>query len=244
MAALAAKNFQTDSSTNADLENWGFKRPEREVTLTLAGAVAPITLSLGTDAQRAVYALVGAATAGSSIYAVDRAIIDELPVTARAWRERQLPELPTVARITTLKLTDLNGNQVLLDISLDANGHAPATTPHHPDVEKILTMLRSLRAKSFPQDGFTDKVLAAGDERTWRYRLDYAIALPGGAGGEQTGVKTLLFTERIGGAQQLAGSAELDAVFEIEQPFLDALWVITYGARDPGPPAAATPKTS
>ena len=243
LALLAAKSFQTDTSTNADLENWGFKRPEREVTLSLSGASAPLTLSLGTDTQRAAYALVGNVVAGSSIYAIDRAILDELPVVARAWRERQLPELPSAAHLTALKITDLNGNQVLLDVSLDANGHAPVATPNHPDVEKILLFLRSLRAKSFFQDGFTEKVLVAGDERTWRYKLDYTLALPGGAGGDQTSVKTLLFTERVGGAQQLAGSAELDAVFEIEQPFLDALWVILYGARDPGPPAATAPKT-
>ena len=166
-----------------------------------------------------------------------------MPIVPRAWRERQLPELPAAARLTALKITDLNGNQVLLDVSLDANGHAPAATPHHPDVEKIVTQIRSLHAKSFYQDGFTDKVLIAGDERTWRYRLDYTITLPGGAGGDQASVKTLLFIERVGGAQQLAGSAEFDAVFEIEQPFLDALWAITYGPRDPGPPAATALKT-
>ncbi len=239
LALLAAKNFQTDASTNADLENWGFKRAAREVTLTLAGATTPLTLSLGTDAQRAAYALVGTPIAGSSIYAIDRTILDrELPVEARAWRERQLTDLPDAARLTALKLTDLNGNLVLLDALLDANGHAPATTPNHPAVETILAALRHLRAKSFPQDGFTDKVLVGGDERTWRYKLDYTIALPGGAGAEQTNGRTLLLTERVGGAQQLAGAKDLDAVFEIEQSLLDALWAITY--RDPGPPAPAT----
>ncbi len=243
LAQLSAKNFQTDASTNADLENWGFKRPAREVTLALstAGTTSTLTLSLGTDAQRAVYALVGTANAGSSIYAVDRAILEsELPVEVRAWRDRQLFDLPTVARLTALKLTDLSGNQVLLDVSLDANGHAPAATPNHPAVETILTALRHLRARDFPQDGFTEKVFGGGDERSWRYKLEYTIALPGGAGGEQSSVKTLLFTERLGGAQQLAGSAELDAVFEIEQPFLDALWTVIY--RDPGPPPAPAPE--
>ncbi len=241
LALLSAKNFQTDASTNADLENWGFKRPEREVTLALAGTTPPLVLSLGTDAQRAAYALVGPTNAGSSIFAVDRAILDELPIEARAWRERQLPELPATARLTALKLTDLNGNQTLLDVSLDANGHAPGDTPNHPAVEKILALLPHLRAKSFPQDGFTEKVLLAGDECAWRFKLDYTVALPGGAGAAPTSVKTLLFTDRGGGAQMFAGSAELDAVFEIEQPLLDALWAITY--RDPGPPPVpAEPK--
>ena len=236
LASLTAKNFSTDAATNANLEDWGFKRSEREVTLTLSGSTAPLVLELGTDAARELYALVGAASAGSSIYAIDKNFLNELPVAARAWRERQLPELPTVARLTALKLTDLASSQPVLDVSLDANGHPPADTKNFKAVETLLAQLRSLRAKNFPQDGFTEKIVAAGDERSWRFRLDYTVSLPGGAGGEQTSVKTLVFTDRLGGAHQLAGSAELDAVFEIEQPLLDALQALTYD--DPGAPAA------
>lgn len=237
LAALSAKNFQTDAATNADLENWGFKRPEREVALTLAGATAPLVLQLGTDARHELYALVGAATAGASIYAVEQGFADELPFLARAWRERQLPELPAVARITALKLTDLSSGQPMLDLSLDANGHPPPDTKHFKAVEAVLGQLRGLRAQSFPQDGYSEKIVAAGDERTWRFRLEYTISLPGGAGGGQTSTKTLLLSERLGGSHQFAGSTELDAVFEIEQPLIDALQAITYGDRDPGPPA-------
>ena len=86
------------------------------------------------------------------------------------------------------------------------------------------------------QDTFTDKVTFAGEERAWKYKLEATISLPGGAGGEQTSVTSLLLTERGGGAQQLAGAKEADAVFEIDQAFLDALWSLTY--RDPGPPPA------
>ena len=241
LAALSAKNFQTDAATNADLENWGFKRPEREVTLTLAGSATPLVLQIGTDPQRDLYALVGAANAGSSIYAIDKNFADELHIVVRDWRERTLSELPAVARLTAIKLTDLTTNQPLLDVVVDANGHAPAATQKHPAVETILTHLRSLRAKRFPQDGFTEKFVAAGDERTWRYKLDYTVTLPGGAGGEQTSVRTLLLSERLGGSPQLAGSAELDAVFEIEQPLVDALWTITY-SRDPGAPSTPDAK--
>lgn len=237
LTTLAAKNFQTDAATNADLENWGFKRPEREISLTIAGSSAPLVLQLGTDAKRELYALVGAASAGSSIYAVEKSFTDELPVAARAWRERQLPELPAVARITALKLTDLTASQPVLEVSLDATGHPPPETKNFKAVEALLGQLRGLRAQNFPQDGFTDKILAAGDERPWKIRLDYTISLPGGAGGEQSSVKTLVFTDRLGGSHQFAGSAELDAVFEIEQPLIDALQTITYGDRDPGPPA-------
>ena len=76
----------------------------------------------------------------------------------------------------------------------------------------------------------------AGDDRPWSYKLEATVSLPGGTGGEQTSARTILFSERVGGAQQLAGSKEFDAVFEIEQTLLDALWTLTYGPRDPGAP--------
>jgi hypothetical protein len=85
-------------------------------------------------------------------------------------------------------------------------------------------------------------VLIAGEERPWRYEITATMSLPGGTGGEQVATTTLFLTERAGGAQQVAGSREFNAVFEIEQPFLDALWAVIYGPRDPGPPAAAEKK--
>lgn len=243
LTELVAKNFATNASTNADLENWGFKRPERNVTLTLAGATTPLVLQLGTGARRDdVFALVGAADAGSSIYAVDAKIIDDLPLSPRDWRSRQLPKLPDVARITALKLTDLASNQVLLDTVFDADGRPSAAGASPAALATIVAQLREPRAKKFVQDMFTDKATTAGEERPWKFKLDYTVSLPGGAGAEQTSTKTLFLMDRAGGAEQLAGSQELDAVFEIEQPFLDALNVIISGPRDPGPPAP-TPAT-
>ncbi len=243
LAALAAKSFPTNAATNTDLENWGFKRPEREVTLTLGAPAAPLVLDIGSDTSRELYALVGPGAPSPSVYAIDKNFLDELPVSVRAWRQRQLPELPAVARVTALKLTDLVTNSPVLDVTLDATGHPPDGTKHAAAIETLVAQLRRLRAKSFPQDGYTERIVAAGEERPWKYKLDYTVSLPGGAAGEQTTTKTLVFTDRVGGSHQFAGSAEFDAVFEIEQPFLDALQEITYGDRDPGPPppSAETP---
>jgi hypothetical protein len=102
----------------------------------------------------------------------------------------------------------------------------------------VLAQLRTLRAKGFEADAFTEKVEADGDERPWKYRLDAVVSLPGGEGRVQTSVSTLFLSNRLGASRQIAGSREFDAVFDIEQPFLDALWTLTYGARDPGPAPA------
>ena len=233
--------FKSDAPTAADLEAWGFNRPEREVFLTLGGGAAPLSLQLGTDAKHNVYARLGpAANPGASIYAVDPAILRELPVAPQAWRDRLLRELPAGARLTALKLTDLTGGQVLLDIALDDAGHPPASA-HNPEaIATVLTQLRTLRAKEFVLDRFADKVVVAGEERPWRYRLEATALLVGGVG-EQTSVTTLLLTSRVGGDQQLAGSNEFNAVFSIEQPLLDALWTITEAPHDPGPLPATEP---
>lgn len=246
---LAAQNFTSDAPTAADLENWGFARPEREVTLTLNKLLTPnpsaagpnnantLTLQLGLASQRDNFAYarqLGAAF----IYAVTPDILRlETPTTAAAWRERLLRELPSGARLTTLRLTDLATNQSVFDITLDDAGRPPATAPQAPALTTLVAALRTLRAKHFPQDGFTEKVLLLGEDRPWRYRLDATLALPGAAVGAPAPVTSLLLSERFGGTQQLAGSQEFNAVFELEQSVVDALWSLTYRA-DPGPASA------
>jgi hypothetical protein len=241
LVQFSAQRFLTESATTTDLENWGFNRPEREIALTLPGPPATtlsVQIGVATPRDKSAYARLGpAGNPGTSIYVVDPVILDETVPSASAWRARLLRELPPTARITELKLTDLSNNQVLIDATFDANGNPPADLPNAAAVQAVLPHLRLLRAKRFTQEAFTDRVVTAGEERPWRYELAATVSLPGGAGGEQVATTSLLLTERAGGAQQLAGSREFNAVFEVEQPFLDALWALIYGPRDPGPPA-------
>ena len=236
LSLLAATEFKSDAPRDADLETWGFNRPERQVAITLRGAppgAQPIGLQIGVGAQRERVAYVRLMPNSDSIYGVDPAILRDIPVEPRTWRERLLRVLPAGARITALKLTDLANDKVLLETSVDANGQPAPGTPAPLAVRTVLTQLRSLRARSFVVDQFVDRVNVAGDERGWRYRIDATITLTGGAG-EQTSTSTLLLTSRVGGDRQIAGSVEFNAVFEIEQAFLDSLWIITEGPRDPG----------
>jgi hypothetical protein len=258
LTQLSAQAFVSDSPSAAELENWGFNRPEREITLTLAAAnpgpaattppaaAAPtsLVLRLGVDPNRKVYARVGTASdPGSSVYAVDVDLARDFPSETIAWRDRALPFVPPNTRLTALKLTDLATHRVVFETTLDATGQ-PAKTSEHPALARnpkllpeLIRHVRDLRARSFRPEPFGEKIFAAGEERSWRYQLEATLSLPGGAGGEQTETKTLLLTERLGGAAQLAGSKEFDFVFEIEQPLLDALWALT--ANDPGPPPPA-----
>lgn len=249
LALLSAERFKSDAPTKADLEEWGFNLPVRDISLTLAGRSTPIVLQLGTDAARNVYARVGT-DPGASVYSVSADLIDHSSLSPLAWRDRAVGEpLPPNSKITTLRLTDLENKNAPLEITFGPNGE-PAVSPSNPPavsssnppapvdpkaVQSLVASLRNLRAKEFLPGGYTDKVPSGGEERPWRYELAATIALPGAAAPAQTSTLTLSLTERIGGNEQFAGSKSLDIVFALEQPMIDALWSLAYGARDPGP---------
>jgi hypothetical protein len=236
LSLLSAQTFASDAPREPDLETWGFNQPERSVTLTVPGD-PPIQLQIGVTTPRSGLAYARLPSVSPSVYGVDPNILQQTVVEPRAWRARLLRELPAGARITAIKLSDLGQDKTLLDTTLDAEGRPAEPGPNPEAVQTLLAQLRTLHAREFVLDQFVDRVNVGGDERPWRYRLDATITLTGGAG-EQTSTTTLFFTPRIGGAHQLAGSPgnEFNAVFEIEQPFLDALWKLTEGASDPGPP--------
>ena len=108
----------------------------------------------------------------------------------------------------------------------------PAATIAAP----VLSTARTLRARSLVADHFLPAVQAGGEEQPWKYQLDVSIALGGGSATTPTSTMTLFLTDRLGGTTQYAGSREQpNAVWELEQPFIDALKPLLYGARDPGP---------
>ena len=232
LETLSALRFQSDAPTNADIEDWGFNRPEREVILTLAGTPATqVTLQIGlpTKRENVAYARIAGLP---TVYAVEPDILRDTSASPLAWRERLLSSLPASARITSLTLSNAGDSSVIYSHKL-ADGEewdaalAAETAPRREAITTLLAQLRTLRAASFVQDGFPDKVFAAGEVRSWKYRLDAAVSLPGGAGSWQVNTMTLWFAERTGGAEQLAGSKDFGAVFTIEQPLLDALFRLT-----------------
>ena len=260
LSLLSAIKFVSDAPAAADLENWGFNRPEREITLGLAAAPttaatgpAPSTLTLqlglGTDAQ--VYARVNGS---GSVYAVDSAILSATPVTPLAYRDRLLQELPAGAQITGLKLTRLADKTVLYEKSMTAPASNAAVSAfwsaalaaepadRRKAVDDILHLLPALRAKSFVRDNFPTSVTVAGENRPWSYQLDATIALAVANGAPAaTENMQLFFTERVGGATQLAGSPKLGVVFQAEQPLLDALATLTVASPPAAPSKPAPP---
>lgn len=252
LGQLRAVSFHSDAPFPADLEQWGFNRPEREVTLTLAAdaanPAATATLQLGITADAQGQSLTYARLADAQfVYRVRPAILDELPVVARHYRLRTLRELPPGARITGLALRRLADNSVVFTRDLAAGQTwETALAAEKPEVQtavqQLLAELRTLKVHDFVRDTFTTTLEVEGQPRPWVYQLDVAIALSGaGEGTETKTTSSLLLGERQGGASLLVGSAEFNTIFHATQPFLDSVFALTFGPRDPGPPPAASP---
>lgn len=238
LSLLAAEKFQSDNPTSADLEEWGFNRPVREVTLTLAGSAAPLVLRLGTDANRTMmFARPGTpGDPGTSVYQVRADIERDLDLSPLVWRDRNIADpLPAAARIAALKITEIESKRTIFEVNVDTAGAAQPPPSNPAAVATVLAALRAPRAREFVPGGFTDRVTAAGAERPWQLLLEFTVALPGAGGAEVATGRALHLTERLGGGVQFAGAKDRDLVFALEQPLIDALWALTYGARDPGP---------
>lgn len=248
--------FLSDAPSAAELENWGFTRPEREIVLSLSDPAATstegvttssttqITLQLGVASQREgrVYAKLASQ---DFVYLVTPEILPLTPVVPRFYREKLLRDLPEGAQITGLELVNTADRRVIYARQLSGGetwdqALTEETPPRREAIRGLLAQLRTLRAKSYVADTFPTTVLGDGEERPWAYQLDATLALVGG-GALQTSTTTLFLAERTGGSQQLIGSPEFGVVFEAEQPLLDSLWTLIYGPRDPGPPSPQDP---
>ena len=256
---LAARRFLTDAPSAADIENYGFNRPEREITLSLNTGGGPRgtdattqTLQIGISPDKPGVAFARVPPA-QFVYEILPDLLDETPALARHYRQRLLRELPEGARITSLALTDLGTNMPVYAQQIaetDKNwDRAVAAEPvaRRKAISDLLQQLHVLRAKRYTADSFTaDHADTPEGSRPWKYRIDITVTFSSGGGAAQNSTSTLFFTDRLGGNTLLAGTPEFGGVvFEVTQEMLDALFALTYGAKtDPGLPAtppAGTP---
>lgn len=241
--ARQTSGFLRDAPSDAEVESYGFNLPQREITLTVAGAAKPITLQLGVSSANG--GTVQARVLGQSfIYSVAPDTLSDFPVAANFYRERVIRSLPEGTRITGLILIANEApDKPLVSLKLAENQSwddalASEPEPRRVALKAVLASVATLRAKQFVSDTFSETTFVDGKPTPWKYTLETTLTTPGGE--TQSSVVTLKLAERSGGGTQLAGSKELGAVFAIEQPLVDALWTLTYGDRDPGAPILPT----
>jgi Domain of unknown function (DUF4340) len=253
LSSLQALKFLRDAPQNIELENWGFNRPEREITLNFStkGAFAEggstalsssATLLVGVANERDGFARAKLANE-PFVYLVDPEILRESPVTVNYYRSRLLRELPAGARITGISLRDTATKTEIFARRLaegETWSHALAAEPEtkRTALLGLLDQLGNLRAKDFVLDSFPSTVEIGGEKRPWKYALEATISLVGGTGG-QTDAITLFLTERTGGGTQFAGSPGFNVVFEADQKLLDSVFTLTHGPQEPMPVSPA-----
>jgi hypothetical protein len=247
LQALTAAKFLSDAPSAADVENYGFNRPEREISLGLStgGGLAgnepsTVVLQVGVSPDRpgVAYARL---TTPPFVYEIVPDILADAPVLARHYRQRLLRRLPKDALITGISLVDLATGAPVLERRLKEGdkdwGAVIAAEPEasRKTLQSLVEELATLRADRFTADDFApDHADTPEGSRPWRYRLDYSILFPGAP---ETPA-SLFLTERLGGSTLVAGTADFGgATFAVTQPFLDAIFALTYTAQhDPGPP--------
>lgn len=244
--------FLSDAPSASDLENWGFNRPEREITLNLNTGGGPLgkepsilTLQVGASPDKPGEAY--ARVKGSPfVYRILPDIIEETPAAPLHYRLRLLRELPESARLTALRLTELSPPREVFSATNEA-----ALTPQSFAAVKmsdnartalvaLLLQLRTLRVKAYLPGAFNpDHVDTPQGPQPWKYQLEVTTVFPGAT--PQNSVTSLFFTERLGGTTMFVGTADFDGVvFEASQDLLDTMFILTYAEKnDPGIPSPA-----
>lgn len=256
LQGLTATAFASDAPTAADLENFGFNRPELVLTLALSSGggprgADPLTIALEVGAKPGERSVVHARLAGSPfIYRIAPDLLEDVPVEARRFRQRLLRELPEGTRITGLTLTDLAAGREVLKKTAPPDGAlteesiaAGEPAERQAALAALLKHLRALQAKSIQAESFDPAgATYEGAPAPWRYRLDLELTLTGGAA--QTVTSRLFATARLGGTTQLAGTDELfgGLTVELQPELMDAIFALTYAAEhDPGRPEPPKP---
>lgn len=260
-----APKFLSDAPSDADKENWGFNRPERQVTLHLNTGGGPlgkepstVTIQIGVSPDKPGEAF-ARTTNAPFVYQVLPDILDDTAVAARHYRLRVLRELPPTARITGIKLSETGTGTPIVEFTNEGGitaeslatalfklGNEPAkplSDQGRTVLTSLLAQLRTLRAKTFTAASFVpDHAETPAGAQPWKYQLETTIAFAAGSAPAQNSTTTLLLTDRIGGKTMLAGTTEFGGVvFEVTQEMLDAVFSLTYAAKqDPGPPAAVS----
>jgi len=245
--------FVSDAPSAADLEDKGFNRPEREITLSLntGGGLrgtepSTQTLQIGVSPGLAGQAF-ARVTNAPYLYRILPDILTEAPASARHFRQRLLRELPESARVTSMKLTELASNTVVFDahnevaLTPESLATAKLTAPILKAYTALLAQLRTLRAKRFTAEAFSpERADTPQGPQPWKFRLDTDIVFAGGANDAANSTSTLYLTDRVGGTTLYAGTTDFGGVeFEVNQEMLDALFALTYvKANDPGLPVS------
>ena len=232
LSTLRASGFTADAPTASDNENYGFNNPRRVVTLSFSLG-DPLTLMLAHPEGRedVLYAKTNLA---DFIFEVERyTTLRMIPLDTHYYRNRLLDMLPSAARISALKLTNLEKNEAVFDYKIGQENMGwndlieEFNTEHGDQICVLLDAIRKFEVKSYLIDSYTE-AYPVDEENSlpWIYQLSATIKLPGGET-DRTETREYVLTERLSGTVQVAGSKQYNTIFEIPQSLIEALYELT-----------------
>ena len=232
LSSLRAKGFTADAPSTSDIESYGFNNPRRVVTLSFSEG-DPLTLMLAypENSRDALYAKTNLA---DFIFKVERsATLRMIPLNTPYYRNRTLDILPAAARISALQLTNLQTGEAIFDYALGQENIPwnelieEFDVNHAEHVPVLLGAIRKFEVKSYLLDSYAEAYpVDAEKSLPWRFRLSATIQLPGDET-DRTETREYVFTDRLSGTVQVAGSKQYNTIFEIPQSLLDALYELT-----------------
>ncbi len=232
LSNLRAKGFAADAPSTSDIESYGFNNPRRIVTLSFSEG-DPLTLMLAypENSRDALYAKTNLA---DFIFKVERsATLRMIPLNTPYYRNRILDILPAAARISALKLTNLQNEEVIFNYTpgqenIPWNDLIAGFDANHAEhIHVLLGAIRKFEVKSYLLDSYAEAYPVDTEKSLpWLFQLSATIQLPGDET-DRTETREYVFTDRLSGTVQVAGSKQYDTIFEIPQPLLDALYELT-----------------
>ncbi|WPJ94465.1 DUF4340 domain-containing protein [Coraliomargarita algicola] len=246
LSNLRASGFAVDAPSPTDTERLGFNKPRRVVTLSFVqGDPLVLTLAHPEEDNEALYAKTNQA---DFIFQVERRpTLQIVPLNTSYYRNRTLDTLPSSARISSLQLTQLETGETIFDYTLPKdsirwdNLLEQLEGQRGPHIRVLIDAIRDFKVKSYLLDNYAD-AYPVDSEKTlpWIFKLSATIQLPGG-GTYRTEKREYVFTKRLSGTIQVAGSKQHNAIFEIPQPLLDALYELTDDMETPPEAQAGNP---
>lgn len=232
LKTLRASAFTVDTPTPSDLERLGFSQPRRSVELTDDKQNKRILyLAHPDDENDKLYARTKEA---DFIYEIERRpTLSLLPLNALHYRNRTLETLPEAARITAIKLERIDSGEVLFEAQKESAADSwLKVLADQPETERYaaLSLIESIRqpqVKTYLKDRYTESYAIDPDqELPWTYRLSAELSLPGGDTPRQDS-RSYVFSKRLSGSMQIGGSLLHEAIFELPQATVDALYAFT-----------------
>ncbi len=251
--ALPDIGFVSDAPSAADLEKYGLELPLWKVDVSSKAQSSDTqeaeegsdeignlleSISFGLFEGRETNHVYAKISNSPSVYLLDSSILKELRTTPNHYRDRLLPGIPEGTKINALKITDLKDSKTILSINATGeetsweNELAALNEIQQKAVVELLQSLETFEAKAFLNNEFTSSIDFAGKAQPWSFLLEASIT-PQGGDETQASVFSLHLSETTGGTTLLAGSEELNLVFETDQTFLDAFTAIVSQRPEP-----------